>query len=658
MIEKNRGSKKKPELSLFWPSVFLAVALVVIKATYVKISQFWGIGDWDVPLDLFIKGTYYSWVASASQSDLLFALGVGGVGGLALRLASSYRWFSNVVFFGFVIFGAVCIAYAVIGRQAFSHFNAQPTSNLFTLGLGGGDFSKLQSSILPYATPGVLVALFGGPVLYLVGIWLMGRISRDWSPKRIRRIYATSFLGAILWLGLGLQLEKNTWFFAQDRYIYENPHWTMLRSSFPEFLQAKSPLLSIEYPEEDLKDFERPNLHAKDTGPLDPLVQKFHARPVKNVILLVLESVGSHYLTLYDNNSPVTPRLAEEAKNSVVFDSYYTPVGWTVYALNSILHATTPPLKGYTRTSFIVDNIPTPSLATVLRDRGYQTVFMASGDPQWPSKGIFDNGNFQLVRTELNLASPKRNSSWGVKDKYLFEDIRQFLDGRNKDSKPFFMFAWTDQTHHPYSLGSEEKNKAQDDFKRYLSILNEVDGYIGELLNYLREKKLADDTLVVITGDHGEAFRQIHNKFGHGYSVYDEEVKVPLILWNPRLIPNGYRVPTVGTHTDLAPTLLDLLGEPAPAEWQGSSLFAPNHPPRAYFFAAARGQYLLGVREDKWKYIIDARREEEELYDLEKDPIEQVNIAADHPERATRLRQRLAAMIKANENKYAWMSMH
>ncbi len=658
MKEENSDSNKIPSLSLLWPSVFLAVGLVVIKATYVKISQFWGIGDWDVPLNLFIKGTYYSWVASASQSDLLFALGAGGVGGLIFRLASPYRWFSRVVFFGFLLFGVVCIAYAVVGRQAFAHFNAQPTSNLFTLGLGGGDFAKLQSSIIPYATPGALVALVMGPVLYLLSVWIMGRISTGWSSRRFRKIYLVGGLGTVLWLGLGWQLDKSAWFFAQDRYIHENPHWTMLRSTFPDFLKAKSKLLSIDFPEDDLMDFRSPNWHTTVSDPSDPLLKKLRDRPIKNVIVLVLESVGSHYLTPYDKNSPVTPRLAEAAKNSVVFDSYYTPVGWTVYALNSILHATTPPLKGYTRTSFVLDSLQTPSIATVLRDRGYQTVFMASGDPQWPSEGIFDNGNFQLVRTELNLASPKRNSSWGVKDKYLFDDIRKFLDGRNKNSKPFFMLAWTDQTHHPYSLGSDEMNKAQNDIDRYLSILNEVDGYIGELLNYLREKNLADDTLVVITGDHGEAFRQVHNKFGHGYSVYDEEVKVPLILWNPRVITEGYRNSTVGSHVDLAPTLLDLLGEPTPAEWQGSSLFDPGHPPRAYFFAAARGQYLLGVREAKWKYIIDARLEEEELYDLEKDPLEQVNLSEDHPNRATRLRQRLAAMLKANEKKDAWVSMH
>lgn len=647
------GSKKSSALSLLWPSVCLAIALVVTKATYVKVSNAWNIWDWEVPLDVYFNWVYFSWVASVSQWDLLFALGAGLIGELSLQFTSPNQRFSKAIFYGFILFGTVCVAYAVISRQAFAFFGAQLTSNLVTLSLGG-DVTKLQSSILPYATPAVLVALIGAPIIYVLSIWVMCRISSGWSSRHLHIMYAVSFGGAVLWFCLGFRLADKGFFIAQDRYIVESPHWTMLRSTLPEFLGAKSRLLSIEFSPDDMLDFKNPTPSVQAATHSDPLVQKLRTRPIKNVILIVLESVGARYLTVYDKDSPVTPRLAAETKNAVVFDSYYTPVGWTAFALTSILHSTPPPLKRYGK-GFRLANIPTPSLATVLRERGYQTVFLASGDPQWANKGTFDNGDFQRVRTILEMAPGKRNSSWGVRDKYLFNEIRQFLKGNKKDDKPFFMMAWTDQTHHPYSLGSDKKNKDKNDLERYLSIMKEVDGYIGELLAYLREHN--DDTLVVITGDHGEAFQQIHNTKGHGFSVYDEDVKVPLILWNPRLIPEGYRIPTVGSHVDLAPTVLDLLGESAPAEWQGSSLFAPNHPPRAYFFAAARGQYLLGVREARWKYIIDARREEEELYDLENDPLEQVNVSADHPKRATRLRQRLAAMMKANEDKYAWMSM-
>jgi arylsulfatase A-like enzyme len=93
---------------------------------------------------------------------------------------------------------------------------------------------------------------------------------------------------------------------------------------------------------------------------------------------------------------------------------------------------------------------------------------------------------------------------------------------------------------------------------------------------------------------------------------------------------------------DVNPTVADLLGlAPAPS-WQGRSLFAPGRPPRTYFYAV-RDSYLLGVREDAWKYVYDATRGRDALYDLAADPDERSNLAANHPDTCRRLRSRLAA---------------
>src|SRR5205823_878736 len=97
--------------------------------------------------------------------------------------------------------------------------------------------------------------------------------------------------------------------------------------------------------------------------------------------------------------------------------------------------------------------------------------------------------------------------------------------------------------------------------------------------------------------------------------------------------------------------LLDILGLPAPVKWDGSSLLAPNRPPRSYFFAAAWGQHLLGVRDENWKYIYDIRNGQEELYDLATDPDEQRSQANDHQDVAQRSRQRLAAWLQAIRNR-------
>ena len=145
-----------------------------------------------------------------------------------------------------------------------------------------------------------------------------------------------------------------------------------------------------------------------------------------------------------------------------------------------------------------------------------------------------------------------------------------------------------------------------------------------------------------MTGDHGECFGAPHRTWGHGFRLYQEGINVPLMLWNPRLFEGGGRPATIAGHVDVNPTILDILGVPAPSSWEGRSVFAPGRPPRAYFYAA-NDDYLLGVREGPFKYIYNVTRGREELYDLVHDPDEQTNVAGVYPGRCRVLRQRLAA---------------
>jgi arylsulfatase A-like enzyme len=156
----------------------------------------------------------------------------------------------------------------------------------------------------------------------------------------------------------------------------------------------------------------------------------------------------------------------------------------------------------------------------------------------------------------------------------------------------------------------------------------------------------------VVVGDHGQGFGYPHEgNYTQGRTVYEEDVHVPLLIWSPRLFPTGTRTATIGGHVDLPPTLTDLAGVPPAPEWQGRSLFDPDHPPRAYFYVA-EDRFKLGVREHQWKYIVDLREAVDELYDLERDPDEQHNVAPMHTDVTSRLRRRLAAWTEANRLQY------
>jgi arylsulfatase A-like enzyme len=141
----------------------------------------------------------------------------------------------------------------------------------------------------------------------------------------------------------------------------------------------------------------------------------------------------------------------------------------------------------------------------------------------------------------------------------------------------------------------------------------------------LKARGLIDDTIVVVTGDHGEQFGQ-HGRLAHGWSLYEEEVRVPLLIYNPHLFPNEKNVTRISRQIDIAPTLLGLLGFDPPLQWQGNDSFDADYPSRVYLFS----EFVFGMAEGNLKYIYDAEKGGNvELYDLSRDPDERNNLVGD-----------------------------
>jgi lipoteichoic acid synthase len=167
--------------------------------------------------------------------------------------------------------------------------------------------------------------------------------------------------------------------------------------------------------------------------------------------------------------------------------------------------------------------------------------------------------------------------------------------------RPFFATLWTVQTHYPYFYSGEEKDYHVNnpDLNRYLNALHHSDQSLGKLMNELRKRGLEESTLVVIVGDHGEAFGR-HEQFTHASKIYEENVHVPLILVNKKL-----------------------------------------------FHGQTSEVVLFGFRENQFKYIYNATKNTTEVYDLEKDPYETVNLASKHsPAELAKGHKRLAQWIQ------------
>jgi len=303
-------------------------------------------------------------------------------------------------------------------------------------------------------------------------------------------------------------------------------------------------------------------------------------------------------------------------------------------------------------------DLPGTSIASVFHDRGYRTAFVTPSDLSWAGWRQFLEGRgFDDVWDFKNLSCASLLSSWGVEDRCMVDAMIQLVE--QHQSRPFFLMGWTTQTHDPYEPSPgvplldllRERTPDDWDLGRYLNVVHQTDRQLLRLFDAVRQANLADDTLIVVTGDHGQAFGYPHDTYIQGRTVYEEDVNVPLMFWFPRSYRSTVRAKTVGGHVDLAPTIAALAGVSPGLDWQGRSLLDSRHSNRAYFYVA-EDQFRLGVREANWKYIYDLRAGAEELYDLSRDPTEQRNLAAEERERSARLRQRLVAWTEANRRQY------
>jgi arylsulfatase A-like enzyme len=188
---------------------------------------------------------------------------------------------------------------------------------------------------------------------------------------------------------------------------------------------------------------------------------------------------------------------------------------------------------------------------------------------------------------------------------------------------------------------------SRDILRDYFRLLTGVDREVGRLQESLRQRGLADRTVIIVTGDNGFAFgdRGLADK----WFMWEEDIRVPTVVLDPRLpeAQRGRRVPALTLNVDFAPTLLDLAGLPAPDGMQGRSLApwlrgeTPADWRREFYYEHVTLPKMIppceGVRTEQHKYIrwTETSPLLEELYDLAADPFEETNLAGDAAHTAT-----------------------
>ena len=634
---------------LFWGAVWLGAVLIATKAYYLGVPKS-HLGD---------IADYVRSLAAISYADLWFVTGLWGLARLAVAGLDRWPRAARAFSVGLTAISAFFCLYAVANVVVFGVFGGFLTYPLLAL---VGDVRMVRSSIGAQLTMPVLSGLIGVPVAYATALGLTSRWHatrpRIWTPY----IVALGFVG--VWTLVGQGMWEQVWRTRPDRRVAANSEWVFLTSWWQAIGRSATVRMPDQFLQGDLADFEP--IGAK--GVLPAAIRRAGAainarvgavRRPPNVILVVLESVAARWTGLNGGPYETTPTLNAESAHGVVFENAYAHIGRSSNSLVAILLSTYPKLD-FREITEQFPTLPGTSLASVFKDRGYHTAFMTPSDLSWAGWDKFlDHRGFGDVQDYHDLRNcPDMISSWGVEDRCMVEAMVDYVS--KAGNQPFFLMAWTTQTHHPYEMspGVPEldllKEHSPDDWDlgHYLNVIHETDHQLGQLFTAVRRAGLEQDTLIVVTGDHGQAFGYPHeNIYIQGRTAYEEDVRVPLMFWSPRMYRTPLRAKTIAGHVDVAPTIAEMAGVTAAADWQGRSLVDARQSHRAYFYVA-EDSFTLGVREENWKYIYNLRDGVEELYDLERDPTEQHNLATTQPDRCVRLRQRLAAWTEANRRQY------
>jgi lipoteichoic acid synthase len=363
---------------------------------------------------------------------------------------------------------------------------------------------------------------------------------------------------------------------------------------------------------------------AYDRTPIADLAPFRRAMAGRNVVLISLESTAAQYLGLYGARPDVMPNLSNLARNAIVFDNAYAVYPESIKGLFSILCSTYPAFDSKAER---YQSFQCPSVAAVLAAAGYRTALFHSGRFMYLGmEAVIEDRGFDTLADAGDIGG-KHNSSFGVDEPSTVARILQWIDSV-PEGRPFFVAYLPIAGHHPYESPDAGPFPDGDEFGRYRNALRYGDASLGTLVHGLRTRGLENKTLWIVLGDHGEAFGQHDGNYGHTFHLYEENVHVPFVIAAPEAIAQTTRARQIVSLIDTAPTVLDLVGLPRPACYQGGSMLDPVRRKALFFADYSLG--LLGLRDGELKFIFELGSRRSKLFNLDHDPRETTDLSASH----------------------------
>lgn len=426
---------------------------------------------------------------------------------------------------------------------------------------------------------------------------------------------------------------------------------------------------------------------------------------IKKIIFIVIDTLRAKNVGLYGANPSPTPNIDQLGKDSIIFTNAYTTITKTDPSISSIMTGKYPISLGIVNHGKSVSHVEEENvekalfLAEVLKANGYET-FAVDWIGKWHKRGYdyysgridkdSDSVNFTLRKLPLlfylksfdKIMLKLSQRSFFVRFYYCFlpnpkipydtanniVDKAIFLLKKNSKKKLFLYLHFWDP-HFPHIRPKKFKSYLLDTVAdTYNAEVSFLDQEIGRLLAYVREQKENDNTLIILTSDHGENFSEYGNPLNHEF-LYENVVKIPLLIRNPYL--HARKIDALAQHIDIFPTILQMLNIPITKDIEGKSLlplikgikkqvrdfvYFEDVLHRRFYFTKNRRR--RGLRVGNYKYIETLSQynnpmvpseltkiSSQELYYLKNDPEEEKNIRKQNSVIVNALRKKLLDFI-------------
>jgi lipoteichoic acid synthase len=611
-----------------------------LRALLVRVRSLLGGRDWVYLLTLLVPLVVYDLTLKAIRvhtqeehasllgslglirSDLLFNLGYAlfWIGLFALARRGLARWLVVVLFHGVTV--------VVIAITTCAHFYFEETGSTLDLNIIVYSLTTLGevNDVIASVTSPAIWALAAAALCYVVlGPWLVTWLVRRWRRWRNRReftgrIVSVSPIGAAVVCTVGVVLG-----------LFAVPVESSGASiSFSRDAVVNVIASQVEY--ERLKEVAEDANVSPRQPPADTRLKPTAQTEKRNVVLIHLESVRSRSVTPYNEDLQTTPFLNELAKESLVAERAYAIVPHTSKAIVSVNCGIEPHIVREITESG-PDGVPARCLADLLKEQGYDTVWFSSATKDFEDRPElvknFGYDEFYPVES-MDKEGFQRSNYFGYEDDIMLQPSREWLE-KHKDG-PFLATYLGVTGHHDYRQVDRygSKDFAEDDaLNRYQNEVRYLDFFVKNIIEQYKEMGLYDNTIFVIYGDHGEGFGE-HDLNQHDNTIYEEGIRIPLIVHDPGRFHSGERVETLTNQMDILPTVFDLLGyEVEGGEYPGRSLLAPFKEGRTLFFSCFDDYRCLASLKGEEKYIYFFGNQPEEVYDLSSDPSESNDLAGE-----------------------------